>query len=104
MLKDPRADWLHAAVQVLHVLCGVAEYDELPVRHNEDKINTTLAGEVRWPTDSRSADDPHTKANLLLQVFHLPHQPPSFSPHPQPTPSHPWAPSALYLITRLRMP
>lgn len=56
------------ALQVLHVLCGVAEYDELPVRHNEDKINTTLAGEVRWPTDSRSADDPHTKANLLLQV------------------------------------
>lgn len=56
----------------MHVMCGVAEYDELPVRHNEDKINTTLAGEVRWPTDSRSADDPHTKANLLLQVTHLP--------------------------------
>ena len=58
-----------AVVQVLHVLCGVAEYDELPVRHNEDKINTSLAGEVRWPTDTRSADDPHTKANLLLQVL-----------------------------------
>jgi hypothetical protein len=56
-------------LQVLHVLCGVAEYDELPVRHNEDKINTTLAGDVRWPTDTRSADDPHTKANLLLQVI-----------------------------------
>lgn len=64
-------------VQVLHVLCGVAEYDELPVRHNEDKLNATLAGEVRWPTDSRSADDPHTKANLLLQVLHtLPSPPP----------------------------
>ena len=70
---DSLAHWLHAAVaQVLHVLCGVAEYDELPVRHNEDKINTSLAGEVRWPTDARSADDPHTKANLLLQVFRLP--------------------------------
>ena len=56
-------------LQVLQVLCGVAEYDELPVRHNEDKINTTLAGDVRWPTDARSADDPHTKANLLLQVI-----------------------------------
>lgn len=55
-------------MQVLQVLCGVAEYDELPVRHNEDKINTTLAGEVRWPTPARSADDPHIKANLLLQV------------------------------------
>lgn len=49
-------------------MCGVAEYDELPVRHNEDKINTALSGEVRWPTESRLADDPHTKANLLLQV------------------------------------
>ena len=49
-------------------MCGVAEYDELPVRHNEDKINQALSGEVRWPTDSRVADDPHTKANLLLQV------------------------------------
>ena len=58
-----------AAMQVLQVLCGVAEYDELPVRHNEDKINTTLAGEVRWPTPARSADDPHIKANLLLQVI-----------------------------------
>ena len=56
-------------LQVLHVLCGVAEYDELPVRHNEDKINTTLAGDVRWPTDARSADDPPAKANLLLQVI-----------------------------------
>ena len=57
-----------AVPQVLHVLCGVAEYDELPVRHNEDKINTALSGEVRWPIDTRSADDPHTKTNLLLQV------------------------------------
>lgn len=60
--------WTDATVQVLHVMCGVAEYDELPVRHNEDKINTALSGDVRWPTDSKSADDPHTKANLLLQV------------------------------------
>ena len=56
------------AVQVLHVMCAVAEYDELPVRHNEDKINLTLAQEVRWPTPTKSSDDPHTKANLLLQV------------------------------------
>ncbi|KAL0039926.1 hypothetical protein WJX77_011783 [Trebouxia sp. C0004] len=60
----PEMDFKH----VLHVLCGVTEYDELPVRHNEDKINTALAGDVRWPTDTRSADDPHTKANLLLQA------------------------------------
>ena len=28
---------------LLHVLCGSAEYDELPVRHNEDRLNAELA-------------------------------------------------------------
>jgi activating signal cointegrator complex subunit 3 len=32
---------------LLHVLCGVAEYDELPVRHNEDKVNAELAQQVK---------------------------------------------------------
>ena len=54
--------------QVLGLLCAVAEYDELPVRHNEDKLNTTLAGAVRFPVDLRTCDNPHTKAHLLLQV------------------------------------
>eukprot|EP00195_Chlamydomonas_chlamydogama_P008421 CAMPEP_0202910650 /NCGR_PEP_ID=MMETSP1392-20130828/52608_1 /ASSEMBLY_ACC=CAM_ASM_000868 /TAXON_ID=225041 /ORGANISM="Chlamydomonas chlamydogama, Strain SAG 11-48b" /LENGTH=252 /DNA_ID=CAMNT_0049600813 /DNA_START=52 /DNA_END=807 /DNA_ORIENTATION=+ len=54
--------------EVLQVLCSVPEYDELPVRHNEDKINASMARGVRLPVDSRTADDPHTKANLLLQA------------------------------------
>lgn len=33
--------------QVLEVLCGASEYDELPVRHNEDMLNTQLAKQVR---------------------------------------------------------
>ena len=53
---------------MLEVLCSAREYDELPVRHNEDQLNTTLCGLVRFPPDARTADDPHTKANLLLQV------------------------------------
>lgn len=40
---------------LLPVLCAAAEYSELPVRHNEDKLNVQLAREVRWPTDSRTA-------------------------------------------------
>jgi hypothetical protein len=63
---DPNLD--HNPAQVLGVLCAAAEYDELPVRHNEDKLNLALAGEVRLRTDPRAADDPHTKANLLLQA------------------------------------
>lgn len=50
------------------MLCSAAEFDELPVRHNEDKLNLQLAEEVRWRVDMRTCDDPHTKANLLLQV------------------------------------
>lgn len=55
-------------VQVLDVLCAASEYDEMPVRHNEDKLNATLAQEVRLRVDARSVDDPHTKTNLLLQA------------------------------------
>jgi hypothetical protein len=33
-------------LQVLDVLCGASEYDELPVRHNEDVLNTQLAQQV----------------------------------------------------------
>lgn len=54
--------------QVLDVLCAVAEYDELPVRHNEDKLNMALSEGVRFPIRERDADDPHAKAKLLLQV------------------------------------
>ncbi|GFR39799.1 hypothetical protein Agub_g285, partial [Astrephomene gubernaculifera] len=63
--------------EMLQALCSVSEFDELPVRHNEDKINAALAREagVRFPPDARTADDPHTKASLLLQA-HLSRLPP----------------------------
>ena len=38
------------------------------MRHNEDRLNAALSAQVRYPTDIRTADEPHTKANLLLQV------------------------------------
>ncbi|KAH3764158.1 activating signal cointegrator 1 complex subunit 3 [Pelomyxa schiedti] len=55
---------------LLDILCKVTEYDELPVRHNEDKINAQLAEEVPWAVDQMGGrmEDPHTKANLLLQA------------------------------------
>ena len=65
------------------MLCAAAEYDELPVRHNEDKLNLALAGEVRLRTDPRAADDPHTKANLLLQA-RAARPPPCPAPRPAP--------------------
>ena len=50
------------------MLCAATEFSQLPVRHNEDKINASMAATARLPVDVRTADDPHTKTNLLLQV------------------------------------
>merc|ERR1712178_230529 len=51
------------------ILCDSSEYDEPPVRHNEDKLNAELAEHVKWEIDTRSVDSPHTKAHILLQAY-----------------------------------
>jgi activating signal cointegrator complex subunit 3 len=56
------------APSLLAVLSNTSEYDELPVRHNEDKLNEELAAHVPIPVDAHMLDDPHTKAHLLLQA------------------------------------
>jgi hypothetical protein len=63
-------------------LCDVPEYDELAVRHNEDKMNSDFESQlpvpviILWRKDLKlfggmpkflSYDDPHVKAFLLLQ-------------------------------------
>lgn len=53
---------------LLDVLSSASEYEELPVRHNEDKINEELAEKVRWEVDLYSLDSPFTKANILFQA------------------------------------
>ena len=58
-------------IQVLSLLCAAAECDEMPVRHNEDKLNLTLSTAVRYKVDRHTCDDSHTKTNLLLQVHFL---------------------------------
>ncbi|CAN6285195.1 unnamed protein product [Urochloa humidicola] len=52
----------------VHILSAAAEFDELPVRHNEDNLNRTLSGNVPYPVDQHHLDDPHVKANLLFQA------------------------------------
>eukprot|EP01069_Polyplicarium_translucidae_P003624 Polyplicarium_translucidae@DN2367_c0_g1_i1.p1 len=62
-------------VDVTRLLSRVAEYDLLPVRHNEDKINAELAELCPLPLDDADAmESPHTKAFLLLQcqIFGIP--------------------------------
>ncbi|XP_065652394.1 activating signal cointegrator 1 complex subunit 3 isoform X2 [Hydra vulgaris] len=53
---------------VLQVLCDAQEYDQLPVRHNEDKLNGELAELVPLQVNKYTLDSPHTKTHLLLQA------------------------------------
>ncbi|RDW63887.1 putative ATP-dependent DNA helicase MER3 [Coleophoma crateriformis] len=56
---------------VLSWMSSATEYDELPVRHNEDLINAAMAPNLPIPTssfDNLPMWDPHVKAFLLLQA------------------------------------
>ncbi|KAB0348345.1 hypothetical protein FD754_013202 [Muntiacus muntjak] len=44
------------------------EYTDLPVRHNEDHMNSELAKCLPLESNPHSFDSPHTKAHLLLQA------------------------------------
>ncbi|KAJ5152633.1 uncharacterized protein N7482_009111 [Penicillium canariense] len=57
---------------VLSWMCSATEFDELPVRHNEDLINAELAQNLPLSTESMGDVpmwDPHVKAFLLLQAY-----------------------------------
>ena len=53
------------------MLTNAAEFEELPVRHNEDKINMELAEQLPLETDLRSLDSPHTKVSRTSQFVRL---------------------------------
>ncbi|CAG8708288.1 4292_t:CDS:2, partial [Acaulospora morrowiae] len=54
---------------LLGMLCDSEEYSEIPVRHNEDLLNSDLENDLQWPIQSsHSYDSPHAKAFLLLQA------------------------------------
>lgn len=57
---------------VLSWMCSATEFDELPVRHNEDLINAELARNLPLTVESMGdlpMWDPHMKAFLLLQAY-----------------------------------
>ena len=55
----------------IRCLADSPEFDEVPVRHNEEELNKVLAGFCEWKVDSLAYDDPHIKTFLLLQARHL---------------------------------
>lgn len=55
-------------VDMLDLLTQVHEYSEIPVRHNEDKLNEGLAKSCPIAVNQYTYDSPHTKTHLLLQA------------------------------------
>ncbi|XP_068602904.1 activating signal cointegrator 1 complex subunit 3 [Brachionichthys hirsutus] len=60
--------------ELLSILTDAEEYAELPVRHNEDQLNSQLAQQLPLQLSPHSYDSPHTKTHLLLQA-HFGHAP-----------------------------
>uniref|UniRef100_A0A2K6G205 Helicase C-terminal domain-containing protein n=2 Tax=Propithecus coquereli TaxID=379532 RepID=A0A2K6G205_PROCO len=54
--------------ELLSILSDAEEYTDLPVRHNEDHMNSELAKCLPMEPNPHSFDSPHTKAHLLLQA------------------------------------
>nr|XP_046256523.1 activating signal cointegrator 1 complex subunit 3 [Scatophagus argus] len=60
--------------ELLSILTDAEEYAELPVRHNEDQLNSQLAQQLPLQVNPHSYDSAHTKTHLLLQA-HFSHAP-----------------------------
>ncbi|KAM3614996.1 uncharacterized protein V6R79_021978 [Siganus canaliculatus] len=54
--------------ELLSILSDAEEYAELPVRHNEDQLNSQLAQQLPLQVNPHSYDSAHTKTHLLLQA------------------------------------
>ena len=69
LIKHARRDATFA--DVLSWMCCATEFDELPVRHNEDLINAELSKNLPLHADHLGLAmwDPHVKAFLLLQAY-----------------------------------
>jgi len=68
-IRDEGISQEQAIARVLEVVAFSHEFDELPVRHNEENENGELCEDCKWGIlDTMEMDDPHTKAFLLMQV------------------------------------
>ena len=53
---------------LIHILSMAKEFDEIPLRHNEDLMNESLSKLCPFEVDKRTFDSPNTKTNLLIQA------------------------------------
>lgn len=53
---------------VVKVLSNASEYEELPVRHNEDNLNAEMLPLIRFAPPMHLVDKPNCKAEILIQA------------------------------------
>jgi activating signal cointegrator complex subunit 3 len=63
-LKVPKESW-----ELLEVLSSTKEYSQIPVRHEEDKMNVQLNQSVRHKVLEKDCSSANTKAFLLFQAY-----------------------------------
>jgi len=55
-------------MSLIDILSKAKEFNEVPVRHNEDNYNEGLAKICPYPVNKKTLDSPNTKTNLLFQA------------------------------------
>jgi replicative superfamily II helicase len=69
-IVDDEEEEENFVVRVLEIISFCSEFDELPVRHNEELLNQELANEITFKLpDAMEFEDPHVKGYLLLQAY-----------------------------------
>ena len=53
---------------LVEILCSASEYESLPIRHKEEDLMKQLATRVPLRLPNTQYNDPHNKANLLIQA------------------------------------
>jgi len=67
-LFHTRASTVVSLEDCIRLLSDACEFDEVPVRHNEEELCRALAKFCPWKVDQLALDDPHVKTFLLLQA------------------------------------
>lgn len=71
------AMYTFATAQILHELSSTHEFDELPVRHNEEELNLELSRSIPWGHDLNKVswwiDKPNRPGPNILDIMASPH-------------------------------
>lgn len=81
-LVVPPAEDEASIAWILYAICSSHEFDEVPVRHNEEFLNEELSRNLMWGPDTSKLvsgsrgyhgievfEDPHTKSFLMVQAY-----------------------------------